>query len=261
VQGFSVDFPSFAIAFVMSIIGSALGLMCTARARVATGWARARWLVLASLSIGGTGIWVMHFIAMLGSSVDETSLLYNGPRTILSMVMAVVIVAIGLFTVGFKKGTSWLFVGGVFTGTGVVTMHYLGMSAITLHGDVSYDPVIVAASVVIALVAATAALWAALNIKGTWSTALAAVIMGIAVTGMHYTGMAAARVTMHDATGALAGIPARDFLLPMVVGISFITLLTLAVVVLSPNAREMAEEAELQARISRDRANPRLHPR
>jgi NO-binding membrane sensor protein with MHYT domain len=259
VQSFTVDFPSFAIAFAMSVIGSALGLMCTARARATTRRARARWLVLASLSIGGTGIWVMHFIAMLGSTVGQTSLQYDGQRTLLSMVMAVVIVAIGVFIVGFNSGTHWIVIGGIFTGSGVVTMHYLGMSAITLHGDISYNPLVVGLSVVIALVAATVALWFTVNIKSAWSVAVAALIMGVAVCGMHYTGMAAANVAMHDMAPDTAGIPARDFLLPMVAGISFLTLFTLAVVVLSPNAREMAEEAELQARIARDRDAHRLN--
>ena len=73
-------------------------------------------------------------------------------------------------------------------------MHYLGMAALRLHGQVRYDPLLVALSVVIAVVAATAALWAALNIKSPVAVAVASLVMGAAVSSMHYTGMIAVSV-------------------------------------------------------------------
>src|SRR5262245_66674196 len=85
----------------MSCVGSALGLLCTARARCVSGAARTRWLIVAAVSIGGTGIWVMHFIAMLGFSVSGSAIRYNVGLTLLSMGIAVVVVGIGLMIVGF----------------------------------------------------------------------------------------------------------------------------------------------------------------
>jgi NO-binding membrane sensor protein with MHYT domain len=257
-HGFSFDVVTASIAYVASVVGSALGLLCTSRARAANGAARARWLVLAAVSIGGTGIWVMHFIAMLGSEVDGTPLRYDVPVTILSMVLSIVVVAIGLFIVGFGKKAVWLYVGGAITGCGVAVMHYVGMSAINMFGDLHYDPLLVAASVVIAVVAATAALWATLYIHAFGAVLIAALIMGVAVNGMHHVGMFAAQVMPHDAVGGLHGLTGQSLLLPMVVLITFFTVVTLAIVALSPNAREMSEEKALQERIAQVNDAPRL---
>nr|WP_042188473.1 MHYT domain-containing protein [Kibdelosporangium sp. MJ126-NF4]CEL18265.1 putative integral membrane protein [Kibdelosporangium sp. MJ126-NF4]CTQ97751.1 putative integral membrane protein [Kibdelosporangium sp. MJ126-NF4] len=250
-HGFSFDVVSAVIAYGVSVLGSALGLLCTSRARAAEGVSRARWLGLAATSIGGTGIWVMHFIAMLGSEVHGTPLRYDAATTILSMILAILVVAVGLFTVGFKPGTGWLLVGGAATGAGVAIMHYVGMAAIDLYGEVHYDPFLVFLSVVIAIVAATAALWATVNIKAFGAILVAALIMGIAVNGMHHVGMAAAEVMPHMTNAGLRGMNGRELLLPLVVGISFVTVMTLAIVTLSPNAQEIAEERALQARIAR----------
>lgn len=250
-SGFSFNVVTALIAYAASVTGSALGLLCTSRARIVHGGARARWLVLAALSIGGTGIWVMHFIAMLGSSVAGTPLQYNVRITVLSMILAILVVGVGVFVVGFLDGFVWIAVGGVFTGAGVAIMHYVGMSAITMFGEIHYDPGLVVVSVVIGIVAATAALWATVNIRNAGSIGLAALVMGVAVNGMHHTGMAAAHVQLHDPTVTLAGMPGEDLLLPLIAGIGFVTLVTLSIVILSPNEQEMAEEAALQARITR----------
>ena len=92
-----------ALSYVVSCVGCFLGLRCTTRARAYQGAARARWLTLAALSIGTTGIWVMHFIAMLGFAIPGQTIRYNVPVTILSMVIAVVVVGIGVFIVGFSR--------------------------------------------------------------------------------------------------------------------------------------------------------------
>jgi hypothetical protein len=84
-------------------------------------------------------------------------------------------------------------------------MHYLGMAALRLHGAVTYDPVLVGLSVLIAVVAATAALWAALNIKSPIAVAVASLVMGGAVSSMHYTGM----IAVERARRALRRCPAR----------------------------------------------------
>ncbi len=154
------------MAYLMSCLGCFLGLRCTTRARAFAGAARARWLLLAAVSIGVTGIWVMHFIAMLGFTMPGTTMGYSVPVTILSMVIAVVVVSIGLLIVGFSaNGVRPLLAGGLIIGLGVASMHYVGMSAMRMPGvSVHYDPRVVALSVVIAVVAGTAALWAALRL-------------------------------------------------------------------------------------------------
>ena len=87
----------------MSCVGCFLGLRCTTRARAYQGAARARWLTLAALSIATTGIWVMHFIAMLGFTIPGQTIRLHVPITILSMVIAVIVVGIGTFIVRFSR--------------------------------------------------------------------------------------------------------------------------------------------------------------
>src|ERR1043165_2920297 len=131
-----------AFSYVVSCVGCFLGLRCTTRARAYQGSARARWLTLAALSIGTTGIWVMHFIAMLGFSIPGEPIRYNVPVTILSMVIAVVVVAIGIFIVGFgREGNGPLLLGGTIVGLGVASMHYIGMGAVRVNAPLRYGPV------------------------------------------------------------------------------------------------------------------------
>jgi NO-binding membrane sensor protein with MHYT domain len=245
------------LGYLISCVGCFLGLRCTTRARAYQGAARARWLILAALAIATTGIWVMHFVAMLGFTIPGQTIRYNVPITILSMVIAVVVVGIGTFIVGFAKQGTWpLLLGGVIIGLGVASMHYLGMSAIRVQDTVSYNLGLVAASVVIAVIAGTAALWAALRLDSLWSTIIASMIMGVAVSGMHYTGMAALRITPDPglSVNTSATASATAFLLPLILGLSTLGFIFSAVIAMSPTAAEIIEEAALMQRIS---ATPR----
>jgi NO-binding membrane sensor protein with MHYT domain len=240
------------VAYIMSCVGSALGLLCTTRARAVNGWTRVRWLVLGAASIGGTGIWVMHFIGMLGFAVQDTAIRYNVAKTLISLALAIVVVGVGMSIAGRRRNSvAGLVTGGVITGGGVAIMHYMGMAAMSLRGTVEYDPLKVTLSVLIAVVAATAALWAALNVTGFAATTGAALIMGIAVSGMHYTGMAAMSVRIQGSHGLAHGVEASQFLAPLITGISLFTVITLFVVALSPSADEIKEDAELDARLAR----------
>jgi NO-binding membrane sensor protein with MHYT domain len=259
VHHFSYGLLTPAAAYIMSFVGSLLGLMCTARARAATGRSRASWLGLAALAIGGTGIWVMHFIAMLGFSVPHAEIRYDVPLTLLSCLIAIAVVAVGLFLVGFAgTGTPTIVIGGVITGAGVASMHYMGMAAMNMAADMSYQSGLVVLSVVIALVAATAALWFALKVRGMWATTGAALLMGIAVTGMHYTGMAAVRVRLHEHAVAPTGAEPVDFILPLAGGVGAVATILLIIIAMAPSEDEMRVEAELQERLEARRNEP--HP-
>jgi NO-binding membrane sensor protein with MHYT domain len=238
------------LAYVMSCMGSMLGLRLTAQAHASRGGTRARWLLGAAVSIGGTGIWVMHFIAMMGFDVEGTQIKYDVPLTVASAVVAIVVVGTGLFLVSYGRGRILaLLGGGLLTGLGVASMHYLGMYAMNMSAHVSYDRLVVALSVGIAVVAATVALWFTLRVKRpVWITG-AALVMGVAVAGMHYTGMYAMRVTVDAAPGVVAGADALDFLVPLMTVISLITLTMLLMVILSPSEEELHEDAELVAKL------------
>jgi NO-binding membrane sensor protein with MHYT domain len=202
----------------MACLGGALGLRCTTRSMlVAHSW-RAGWLALGSVAIA-SGIWTMHFIAMMGFSVSETPVHYDKPTTFASLGVAIVMVGIGIFIVGYRGATGTaLFTGGTITGLGIASMHYLGMAGMRLNGNLEYNTLTVSASVVIAVVAATTALWAAGQVRGfLWSVG-ASLVMGLAVTGMHYTGMAALSVHLHGASSSPGGDSAATLLAPMMIG-------------------------------------------
>lgn len=242
------------LAYAMSFIGSLLGLQCTARARFATGRSRVGWLLLAAVSIGGTGVWVMHFIAMLGFRVTGMDIRYGVNLTLLSALVAIVVVGIGIFIVGYGGSRPIALIGGgLVTGLGVASMHYMGMGAMNMSGRVDYDPPIVGASILIAVVAATVALWFTVRVKGHWVTAGAALVMGVAVSGMHYTGMAAMQVVEASAVGTPSGASAFDFLLPLIIGISVFAMLLLVTIGLSLTEDEMQLERQFEQQL-RERA-------
>jgi NO-binding membrane sensor protein with MHYT domain len=189
---------------------------------------------------------------MLGFTIPGQSIRYNVPVTVLSMLIAITVVGAGLFIVGYSKGGAGpLLLGGVAIGCGVASMHYVGMAAIRAQDALTYSPVLVAVSVAIAVIAGTAALWAALRLESAWSAFIASMIMGVAVSSMHYTGMAA--LLVHATAGPAVTAPdsasAVAFLLPLIIGISCTGFIFSAVIALSPTAAEMLAEADLMARL------------
>ncbi|MFD4655292.1 MHYT domain-containing protein [Kitasatospora sp. NPDC058444] len=229
-----------ALSYLMACAGAALGLRCTLRGLAASGATRRNWLITAAAAIG-SGIWTMHFVAMFGFTVDGTELRYNVPLTVLSLVVAVLVTGLGLTVVcyGRHRGLS-LLSGGVTTGLGVAAMHYLGMAALRMHGSVHYDAGTVALSVLIAVGAATAALWAAVTIRNVYAAAAAAMGMGLAVSCMHYTGMAAVHVRLSPTRTGLGGVSPMEFVFPLAVGLGSFLFLASAFVALSPTAQERA---------------------
>jgi NO-binding membrane sensor protein with MHYT domain len=259
VHNFSYGLLNPALGYAMSCLGAFLGLRCVTRARAYTGYARARWLVLASVALGATGIWTMHFIAMLGFSIPDVQITYNVPLTIASMLIAILVVGVGLFIVGFGNG-GWtpLVTGGVIVGIGVASMHYLGMAAMSMPESQHYNLPLFVMSVVIAIVAGTAALWAGTRVRGIRATIGASLIMGVAVSGMHYTGMAAMRVSPAPAS-SMSGSTGSSFLVPLILGISLVTFVLTLTISLSPTEDEIRADAELQRRLDTEFASdPRV---
>jgi NO-binding membrane sensor protein with MHYT domain len=253
VHNFSYGLLTPALAYALSCLGCFLGLRCTTRAREVQGPARVRWLLLAAVSLGVPGIWGMHFIAMLGFTIPGQAIGYSVPVTILSMVIAVVVVSVGLLIVGFGgEGLRPLLTGGLIVGLGVSSMHYIGMAAMRMPQTMHYNNGLVVLSVIIGIVTGTVALLAALRLDAVWSAFAACLIMGVAVCGMHYTGMAALHV--HPAapgmTGMTGGASAGSFLVPLIFGITILTMVVTAAISLSPTEAELRRENEALARIA-----------
>ena len=234
VDGFSYGLVTPLVAYLMACLGGALGLRCTTRSMLVSRSWRPGWLALGSAAIG-SGIWTMHFVAMMGFKVRQAPIHYDRAITFASLGVAIVMVGIGVFIVGYRgaRGTA-LMTGGAITGLGIASMHYLGMAGMRLNGQLQYNTLTVAASVVIAVVAATAALWAAGQVRGfLWSVG-ASLVMGLAVTGMHYTGMAALSVHVHNTSAPVAGDSPTSLLAPMMIGPLAFLLLAGVVVMFDP---------------------------
>jgi PAS domain S-box-containing protein len=184
-----------ALSYAMACLASYIALDITERIRSDSG-SKMGWLVSGALAMG-CGIWTMHFIGML-ALIMPMAMGYNTWITFLSLVIAVVASGFALFLIkdeNIKKFS--LVMGGILLGLGICSMHYTGMAAMQ-DVQIRYDPFLFALSVAIAIAASETALY--LMIIGTVKTlrfrqqlkAASALIMGLAICGMHYTGMAAA---------------------------------------------------------------------
>ena len=191
VAGFSV---------IIAVFASYTALDLASRVTAAERRAATLWILGGAFSMG-IGIWSMHFVGMLAYQLP-IPLAYDVPITLLSMVPAIGISALALFVIRQRSTrVSRLIVSGLLMGIGIVAMHYTGMAAMRMQPAIQYDPGLFALSVLIAIGAATAALWIAgifhpgeTGRKVMYQKLGSAVVMGLAISGMHYTGMAAANV-------------------------------------------------------------------
>ncbi|KAA2211186.1 MHYT domain-containing protein, partial [Teichococcus oryzae] len=162
-------------------------------------WMGTAWLGAAALALGG-GTWSMHFLGMLAFHLP-IPVAHDPSLTALSLAVAVLVTGFG-FTVVRKYGGQLhgLALGGLLMGSGIATMHYIGIAAMLVPAELRLDKVLVVASVLIAIGAATGALWLTRRYTTSGWRIGAAVIMGLAISGMHYTGMEAMAWIPHAGT-------------------------------------------------------------
>jgi PAS domain S-box-containing protein len=218
-----------ALSLAMAITASFTTLELTRRVATSTGAAARIWLTAGAFSMG-VGIWTMHFIGMLALETDM-HFSYDLPLTLVSLVVGIAASGFALRVASRRDGGPVrLVTAGVLLGAGIAGMHYTGMAAMRMEARIVYDPLIVALSVMVAVGAAIAALWmssalAASHERGPWKHKLgAAAIMGLAICGMHYLGMLAARY-VPDATLAHTATPLPDHFVAAAIGIASILIL------------------------------------
>jgi two-component system sensor histidine kinase/response regulator len=194
------DVRLVALSIAVAILASYTALELAGRVTAARRGGGVGWLGAGAVAMGA-GIWSMHFLAMLAFHLP-VPITYDVPLALLSVLAAIAASALALFLVSRERlGTGTLLLGGICMGGGVGAMHYTGMAAIRAAAQVSYDGVLVAASLVIAVTASVAALWLAFQVRHDHTRHRlqlrtgAAVAMGLAIAGMHYTAMAAAHFT------------------------------------------------------------------
>ncbi len=184
-----------ALSIIIAMLASYAALAISDRIAAAQATrARLVWIGAGSAAMGG-GIWAMHFIGMLAFSLP-CGLSYDPPVTLLSMVPGWIASGVALTVIGRtgKVGIGQLLIGAVLMGAGIGAMHYTGMAAMQLSGELRYDPVTVLASIVVAVALAFLSLGMRFYLRERTRLAqpLAAMVMGVAVAGMHYTAMQAA---------------------------------------------------------------------
>lgn len=203
-----------ATSFVVAALASYAALKTTGRVRASDAVAKRWWLAGGALAMG-IGVWSMHFIGMLALRLP-IRLGYDIGITLLSLLLAVAASGYALWLVTREHvSRARLFSGAVVMGMGIAAMHYVGMAAMRMNPEIVYRPGWFIASVLIAIAAAGGALAIAYRLREDahherLHRALAAGVMGVAIVGMHYTGMAAA----HFPEGSLCGAALRDGLSP-----------------------------------------------
>jgi diguanylate cyclase len=186
------------LSIVVAMLVSYTALRLASRVATSEGNASRIWLAIGAIAMG-VGIWSMHFVGMLAFSLP-ISLAYDVPTTLSSLAVAIVTSGFALgITSGRRLTVPRLGGSAVIMGTGISGMHYMGMAAITVLPAIAYDPLLVAVSILIAIAASFVALWLFFHLREGNSRSqqlkriAAAVVMGLAISSMHYIGMAASR--------------------------------------------------------------------
>jgi signal transduction histidine kinase len=248
------------LSYAISVLGSYTALQSAHQFSHSRGRERTAWLVAAAVSMGGGGVWSMHFIAM-SACVLPVAVVYDPTLTIASLLLAIAVTGIGLFVfAGDPAKVARLVAGGGLAGIGIAAMHYTGMAAMRLPARITYRPVLVLASFLIAIAAAILALWVAFNLRHALKRFGSAFVMAGAVCGMHYAGMAAARFAPFNQSIAVPPPVLRSDELALTV--FWVTLLVLALLLMQSRVTDArrAEEAlqksnqELQALSARLRS-------
>jgi diguanylate cyclase len=183
------------VSLAVASLASYTALDLASRISASKGLPARLWLLGGAFSMG-TGIWSMHFIGMLAFSLP-IPMGYDVTVTLISMLIAVLVSGFALLMVTRDTlSRRNLLIGGVLMGLGISSMHYTGMAAMEVSPPIRYHPVLFAASIGIAIAASLAALWIAFTLRSktriVYARLCSAVIMGMAIVGMHYTAMAAA---------------------------------------------------------------------
>jgi diguanylate cyclase (GGDEF)-like protein len=245
------DITLVALSVVVAIIASYTALELAGRVSEKHGKSSWAWLVGGAISMG-TGIWSMHFIGMLAFHLP-VPIAYDAGITTLSMAIAILVSGFALFVVRRPALTRQnITVGATLMGVGICAMHYTGMYAMRMSPPIVYHPPLFIASVIIAIVASLAALWIAFQLRHKHSGLAilakvgSAIIMGLAITGMHYTGMAAAQFAPDsvclaiDSTGGMGNAA-----LATAIGITTITILGITLGISALDAHFAAHTAKL----------------
>jgi NO-binding membrane sensor protein with MHYT domain/nitrogen-specific signal transduction histidine kinase/ActR/RegA family two-component response regulator len=243
------------LSFGVACLASYAALQLASRVLVATGVARALWLLGSAFTMG-VGIWSMHFVAMLAFHV-AVPVAYDVDLLLLSVLVAIA-ASLLAFMVVSRTAPQFgaLAAASLLMGPAIAGMHYIGMASLRMSARIEYDRTLVTLSVIIAITASLAALRLSVAFRDdvrprpAWHKPASAVLMALAICGMHYTGMAAARFIPTDGP-ALTGLNLLATNgLAYAVGFSaaIIAAIAVAAVLLDRSVRATLTEADLLRR-------------
>jgi NO-binding membrane sensor protein with MHYT domain/signal transduction histidine kinase len=232
----SYDYLLVALSIGIAILAAYAALDFAGRVTAARGSLRLLRLTGGAVSMG-VGIWSMHYVGMLAFQLP-IPVRYDWPTVLLSLLAAILASAVALFVVSRRRmGVVHAVLGSIVMGSGIATMHYVGMEAMRMDAMHTYSPSLVGLSVLLAIVISFVALWLAFHLRTdakAWSKKklVAALVMGAAIPVMHYTGMAAvtfmpSTMHYHDVSNAVS-VSALG-----TVGIVLVTLMVLGIVPLT----------------------------
>lgn len=231
----SYDYRLVTLSVVMAVCAAFAALDLAGRTTAARGRVRLAWLAGGAVAMG-LGIWSMHYIGMLAFLLP-VPVFYDWPTVLVSLFAAIFASGVALVLVS-RRRMDWghALAGSAIMGGGIASMHYIGMAAMRLPAMCRYDSLIVVLSVAIAIVMSLVALWLSFHLRDHAKTTLSkrfasALVMGVGIAAMHYTGMAAAGFTplmmAPDLSHAVSVSPLG------IAGISSVTLLVLGLVSIS----------------------------
>lgn len=239
------------VSLIVVFIASFTALDTAGRVAVSRGWSARFWLLVGGIAMG-IGVWAMHFIGMLAMMMPMM-MRYDTRLTILSLLVAILasVLAFGQTVGGLHLTRQRLLRGTLILGAGVVVMHYLGMYALLIEPQPEWNALLVALSVLIAFAASGLALWLAFHLRQgdhhlMLMRGLASLVMGIAIAGMHYVGMAAAEFS-HSSMMQPHGVSNAG----LAVWVTLITLTILGITLLSSMLDAQLRAARLATRLNR----------
>jgi PAS domain S-box-containing protein len=237
-----------ALSILIAALASYTALDLATRMRAASGSASLGWLVAAAAAMGG-GIWSMHFVAMLAFSLPGVDISYDPWLTLLSLAIPILVAAAAFVVVSQRPQA--LIVSGIGMGLAISGMHYTGMSAMRMAAVIRYDPFWVTMSIAIAIGASIVALWLAFHTTSVVQRASAGIVMGAAISGMHYAAMQGStfipmEILLGQGHGAVGQAPLAFLVAGATIGILIIGLA--AAVYDRASAERAGREAEVLRR-------------
>jgi signal transduction histidine kinase len=238
------------LSYSISVLGSLAALQWLQNLPRLRGRRLAAMIAGPAVALGGAGVWSMHFIAMTACRLP-VPVSYDLALTAASLLLAVAVIGVGLYVVATDPAsTARLLAGGIFAGAGIAAMHYTGMAAMRLPARITYRPILVVASCLIAIAAAMLAFWVGFQLRSRWQRFGSAFVMAGAICGLHYAAMTGTAF-VPNYRAAAAAWPALG---SEVIGFTvfWLTLLVLALVLMESRITD-ARQAEAELRESEAR--------